>query len=216
MKFVVIILLLALGGGGFFAWTQIDSKTKALEELANQNAQLTKDAEAAKQAATACEEAKKADAAQLLELKKATCKGVWSEETGCAEPKTVFKEPAGDETLCFGTNVDVKWDQGSVKAETVTLSLATSANAGKLAINVPNDGVYHWKLESTHRPVGEGNAFTIAPGMYRLRMTTAEGALLGKDTELFNIKKCDAKGEGKGGKTAKLPPSKNVKPKKKK
>ena len=41
------------------------------------------------------EEAKKADSAQLLELQKAACKGVWSEETGCAEPKTVFTEPAG-------------------------------------------------------------------------------------------------------------------------
>ncbi|MEK7355385.1 MAG: hypothetical protein AAB250_03000, partial [Bdellovibrionota bacterium] len=181
-----------------------------IEELEAKNAKLTQENEALKQQASVSEDSNKLVTAQLEELQQANCKGVWTPGIGCEEPKQVFTFPVGDETLCFGKTAEVKWDASLVKAESVDVYLATSRASEKLATLQNSEGVYRWKLEPTHKVVGESGGFTIAQGLYRLRLQTPDGILLGKDTELFSIKKC-------GGKAAAAPkkaplPSKKAKP----
>lgn len=189
-KLSIVLLLVVVAGGGFAAWNEVSSKTAALAELEAKTAQLTQENESLKQQASACEASKSETTAQLQELQKANCKGVWSPEAGCQEPPDIFESPKGGETLCFGKTVEVKWDPSLVTAESVDVMLATSSNSGKLATIANSEGAYRWKLESPHKTAGDSGSFTIAAGMYKLRLQAEDGTLLGKDTELFTIKKC--------------------------
>jgi hypothetical protein len=206
-KLFVVLLLVLLAGGGYLAWSEIESNKLALADLEQKNVQLTQESETLKQQASASELAKNQAAAQLQEMQKANCKGVWSDETGCEEPKPVFSHPMGGEDFCFGKTVEVKWDATLVKAESVDVMLATSSNSGKLA-TLKNEGTYSWKLETPHKTVGDTGSFTIAAGMYRLRLQSADGILLGKDTELFTVKKCGAPAKAASLPNKKAAPSK--------
>lgn len=208
-KLIPLLLLLIIAGGGFWAWTQIESSKAALTELEAKTTQLTQENETLKQQAAACEDSKAQAAGELKELQKVNCKGVWTEEGGCEEPKQVFLAPTGGEELCFGKTVDVKWNAELVKSESVEIFLATSGNSAKLAKVPTAEGVYHWKLEPTHKTVGDRGSFTIAAGLYKLRMQNESGALLGKDTDSIEIKKCGGKTAAAPKKT--LPPSKKKK-----
>jgi hypothetical protein len=190
-KLLILFLFLVSAGGGFAAWSERESDRALIEELEQKSAALAQEASTLKQKAAACEESKQQATAELQKVQQANCKGTWSVENGCEEPQKVFITPAGGETFCFGKTVEVKWDATLVKADTVEVYLGTSSNSGKLA-TVPNDGIYRWNLETTHKPIGGGGGFTIAPGLYGLRMQSPEGETLGKDSELFTIKKCGA------------------------
>ncbi|HVK62812.1 MAG TPA: SipW-dependent-type signal peptide-containing protein [Bdellovibrionales bacterium] len=209
-KLLFAILFLALiGGGAFAAWSEIEAKNATIEELEQKNAELTQEAAKLKQNASALEESSKQAAAELEQIQQTNCKGIWTPGKGCEEPQQIFNAPVGGETLCFGKTIDVKWDSGPITEESVDIMLATSSNSGKLATVQNLAGLYQWELKPTHKTVGDDGSFTIAEGLYKLRLQNQDGALLGKDTELFSIKNCSTKKAKASKKTATKPAAKS-------